>query len=157
MNKPLRPANTDGTYCYSVGKSLRRNETCTTAPIPTMQAEADAKRFEPSPGLLTVYVVRKRWGDAKNVVRLTPNQGSAVTIVPESFVRLRLTPGTNKLAAAWDEGNTALEVTGKAGEVVFVELIGSVWSWGSSYRLEQGSAAASRERALGLRLVADIG
>ncbi|MFD2454517.1 hypothetical protein [Ideonella paludis] len=62
MNKPLRPANTDGTYCYSVGKSLRRNETCTTAPIPTMQAEADAKRFEPSPGLLTVYVVRKRWG-----------------------------------------------------------------------------------------------
>ena len=157
MNKPLRPANTDGTYCYSVGKSLRRNETCTTAPIPTMQAEAEAKRFEPSPGLLTVYVVRKRWGDAKNVVRLTPNQGSAVTMVPESFVRLRLTPGTNKLAAAWDEGNTALEVTGKAGEVVFVELIGSVWSWGSSYRLEQGSAAASRERALGLRLVADIG
>ncbi len=128
MSKPLRPANADGTYCYSVGKSLRRNETCTTAPIPTAQAEADAKRFEPSPGLLTVYVVRKRWGDAKNVVRLIPNQGSAAMMVPESFVRLRLTPGTNKLAAVWDEGSTDIEISGKAGELVFVKLIGSVWS-----------------------------
>ncbi|MBN8486938.1 hypothetical protein KAK06_02125 [Ideonella sp. 4Y11] len=157
MSKPVRPANADGTYCYAVGRSLSRKLTCTTAPIPSQQVEAEAKRFEATPGLLTVYVVRKRWGDARNVVRLTVDRDPAVATVPESFVRLRLKPGAHQMVAEWDEGRAALDITGKAGEVVFVELIGSVWSWGSSYRLESGNPAESRARALGLRLVADIG
>ena len=157
MTKPMRPANADGTYCFATGKSYSRKLTCTTAPIPSEQVEMAAKRFEAAPDRLTVYVVRKRWGDARNVVRLTPDLGSVIATVPESFVRLRLKPGSHTLAADWDEGSTTLDVTGKAGEVMFIELIGSVWSWGSSYRLEIGDPAESRARALGLRLVADIG
>ena len=157
MSKPVRPANADGTYCHAIGKWHSRKLTCTTAPIPSEQAEAEAKQFQAAPGLLTIYVVRKRWGDARNVVRLKPDLGSVIVTVPDSFVRLRLKPGSHTLAADWDEGSTALDVTGKAGEVVFIELIGSVWSWGSSYRLEIGDPAGSRARALGLRLVADIG
>jgi len=157
MSKPVRPANADGTYCYAIGKWHSRKLTCTTAPIPSQQAEAEAKRFEAAAGLLTVYVVRKRWGDARNVVRLTVDRDPAVATVPESFVRLRLKPGAHQLVVEWDEGRAALDIAGAAGEMMFVELIGSVWSWGSSYRLESGNPTESRARALGLRLVADIG
>ena len=114
-------------------------------------------RFEATPGMLTVYVVRKRWGDTSNLVRLTPDTGPAIATVPESFIRLRLMPGSHSLTANWDEGSSSLEIAGAAGEVLFVELVGSVWAWGSSYRLERGDSIESRARAVPLRLVADVG
>lgn len=157
MTKPLRPANADGSYCFRIGKSYRPTLTCTSAPIPSEQIEADAKRFEPTPGKLTVYLVRKRWGDAKNLVRVGSDGVPAVELVPESFARWRLPAGSHRLSVTWAEGSAHLDVTGAAGEVVFVEVIGSVWVWGSNYRLERGDAAESRRRAETLRLVADVG
>ena len=157
MTKPVRPANADGTYCFAIGKSYSRKLTCTTAPIPSEQVETAAKRFEAAPDRLTVYVVRKRWGDVRNAVRLTPDLGPAIVTVPESLVRLRLKPGLHTLAADWDEGRASIDIAGAAGEVVFVELAGSVWSWGSSYRLERGEPTESRARAAPLRVVADVG
>lgn len=157
MTKPLRSANADGTYCFRIGKSYRPTLTCTPTPIPSEAVEADAKRFEPSPGKLTVYLVRKRWGDAKNLVRIGREGAPAVDMVPESFVRWRLPAGSHRLTVTWPEGSAVLDITGVAGEVVFVEVIGSVWAWGSTYRLERGEAADSRQRAAQLRLVADVG
>lgn len=157
MTKPMRPPNADGTYCFAIGKWYQRKLTCTTSPIPSEQMETAAKRFEATPGMLTVYVVRKRWGDTVNVVRLTPDTGSTIVTVPESFVRLRLKPGSHTLAADWDEGRASLDIAGAAGEVLFVELVGSVWTWGSTYRLERGDPAESRARVAPLRLVADVG
>jgi hypothetical protein len=157
MTKPLRPANADGTYCFRIGKSYRPTLTCTPAPVPLESIEADAKRFEAAPGKLTVYVVRKRWGDAKNVVRVSSDGASSVDTVPESFARWRLPAGSHRLAVTWSEGSASLDISGAAGEVVFVEVIGSVWVWGSNYRLERGDAAESRQRAMSLRLVADVG
>ena len=155
MSKPLRPPQPDGRYCFSFGKYYQRKLTCTTAPIPSAAVEADAKRFEPAAGLLTVYVVRKRWGDAINQVRLAADGGAQVVTTPESFVRLRLKPGVHKLSIAWPDGATSLDVSGEAGEVQFVEVVGSVWTWGSTYRLERGDPADSRKRIANLRLVAD--
>ncbi len=157
MTKPLRPANADGTYCYRIGKSYRPKLTCTSAPIPSETVESDAKRFEPAPGKLTVFLVRKRWGDTANVVRISSSGTSSVDTVPESFARWRLPAGSHRLTVTWPEGSASLDVSGVAGEVVFVEVIGSAWVWGSSYRLERGDAAESRQRAVSLRLVADIG
>lgn len=118
MTKPMRPANADGTYCFATGKSYSRKLTCTTAPIPSKQVETAAKRFEAAPDRLTVYVVRKRWGDARNAIRLTPDMGAASVTVPESLVRLRLKPGSHTLAADWDEGRASIDIGGAAGEVV---------------------------------------
>lgn len=157
MTKPLRPANADGTYCFRIGKRYRPTLTCTPVPIPSESIEADAKRFEGAAGKLTVYVVRKRWGDAKNVVRVSSDGASSVDTVPESFARWRLPAGSHRLAVTWTEGSATLDIAGASGEVVFVEVIGSVWAWGSNYRLERGDATESRQRALPLRLVADIG
>lgn len=157
MTKPLRPANAGGTYCYRIGRSYRPTLTCTPTPIPSEQVEADVKRFEPTQGKLTIYLVRKRWGDSKNVVRISADGAPAVDTVPESFARWRLPAGSRRLTVTWPEGSATLDITGAAGEVVFVEVIGSVWAWGSNYRLERGDAAESRLRALPLRLVADLG
>jgi hypothetical protein len=49
-----------------------------------------------------------------------------------------------------------LAVTGAAGDVRVVELVGSVWTWGSTYRLEHGDLAEGRTRVARLRLVADV-
>lgn len=157
MTKPLRPANADGTYCFRIGKSYRPTLTCTPAPIPSEQVEADAKRFEPNPGKLTVYLVRKRWGDAKHVVRVASDGAPPVDLVPESFARWQLPAGSHRLTVTWPEGSANLDIAGAAGEVHFVEVIGSVWVWGSTYRLERGDATESRQRAAPLRLVADVG
>lgn len=157
MTKPLRPANADGTYCFRIGKSYRPKLTCTPSPIPTAQVEADAKRFEPTSDKLTVYLVRKRWGDTQNLVRIGREGGPAVDMVPESFARWRLPAGHHRLTVTWPEGSATLDISGGAGEMVFVEVIGSVWAWGSDYRLERGDAAESRQRAVALRLVADVG
>lgn len=157
MTKPLRPANADGIYCFRIGKPPRPSLTCTPAPIPSAAIEADAKRFEPVPDKLTIYLVRKRWGDAANLVRISSSGASAVDTVPESFARWRLPAGSHRLTVTWPEGSASLDVTGAAGEVVFIEVIGHAWTWGGNYRLERGDAAESRRRAMPLRLVADVG
>lgn len=156
MTKPMQPANSDGTYCFGTGKWYRRKLTCTPTPIPPESVEVEAKRFEPAPGLLTVYVVRKRWGDVINQVRLAVDNGAPVVTTPESFVRLRLQPGPHRFTAAWSEGSTELVVSGAAGEVRVVELVGSVWAWGSTYRLDHGDVSEGRNRVARLRLIADL-
>lgn len=156
VTKPMRPANPDGTYCFAFGKWYRRTLTCTPTPIPPESVETEAKRFEPAVDRLTVYVIRKRWADAINQVRLTVDNGAPVVTTPKSFVRLRLQPGPHTFAATWSEGSTELVVSGAAGEVRVVELVGSVWAWGSTYRLDSGDLVEGRNRIASLRLIADV-
>lgn len=156
MTKPMQPANADGTYCFATGKWHSRKLTCTPTPIPTAAVETEAKRLEPAADALTLYVVRKSWGDTINQVQLALDDGGPVATTPESFVRLRVRPGSHRLTATWPEGTAALAVTGAAGEVKLVELVGSVWAWGSTYRLDSGDAAELRTRVAPLRMVADV-
>lgn len=156
MTKPPRPANADGSYCFRIGKTYRQKLTCTAEPVPTAAAEEQAKQFEGTAGALTIYVLRKRWDDASNRVPLVVDGRARILTIPESLVRIRLTPGDHRLALEW--GGRILEqpVSGAGGEVRFVELVGSVWSWTSSYHWEEGSLANSRERALRSKLIADL-
>jgi hypothetical protein len=155
--RPLQRANADGTYCYRPGKSYSRTRTCTASPIPSEQTEAAAKRFEAASGRLTVYLVRNRWADSKGIVEVASETGSSVDTVPASFVRWQFPPGNHTLKATWSNGTRSLDISGMAGDIVYVELVGAAWSWGSKYRLERGEAAESRQRAASLRMVADIG
>ena len=157
MTKPLRPANADGTYCHRWGRAYRPTFTCTPTAIPPAAIEAQAKLFEPVPGLLTVYVVRKRWGDGLFRMRVSTEGVPPIDLVPETFARLKLSPGRHRLTLTWPDGSTDLEVSGAASDVVFVEVVGIAWAWGSNFRLEVGKPAESRERAANLRLVADVG
>jgi hypothetical protein len=156
-SSPGQRANADGTYCYRAGKSYRRGVTCTPSSIPTQQVEAAAKQFAAAADRLTVYVVRNRWADSKDVVRIESDSSPSVDTVPQSFVRLRLPAGRHSLTAIWPDGTSGLEIAGRDGEIVYVELVGVAWSWGSKYRLRVGEPAESRQRAERLRLVADAG
>ena len=76
----------------------------------------------------------KRWADAVNRIDMRVDGVAPVTTVPESLVRLRLAPGRHRLALSWNGIDVTTVVEGRAGEVRFVEIVGSVWAWGSSYR-----------------------
>ncbi len=144
--------NDQGQFYYRAGKS--RTRTCTTEPVPPQLVEADVKRFKPDAGRLTVFVVRKRWGDAVNRIDLRVDGVAPVTTVPESFVRLRLAPGRHQFTMTWNGVNVSTAVEGRAGEVRIVEIVGSVWAWGSSYTWEVDDEAGARKRAMTSRLIA---
>jgi hypothetical protein len=156
MSKPLAPVNADGTYCHSIGRRPRNKLTCTPQPVPAPNVEAQAKRFEPTGDALTIYVVRRSWGDASRPAVISLDAGARVATIPESLVRMRVKPGRHSLSVEWDGRSAEHVLTGAAGEVRFVELVGSFWSWGGEYRWEEGTPQASRPRALASKLIADL-
>ena len=151
--RPLKPP--DDRYCFRVKTKTGSKPTCTPAAVPDLAADAQAKKFEPVPGSLVVYLVRRRWGDVVNVVNVGVDGGALGATTPASFVRLILTPGSHRLGYEWKKGKGDLELRGDAGQVLFVELIGSLWFWNEWYRLEMADASI-RDRAIKSRLVADV-
>ena len=151
----LRPVNDDGTYCFRVNNKSR-HPTCTMAAIPAAAIENQAKLFQPDAGALTLYVVRKRWSDAINLVSVTVGSQRAAFTVPDSFVRLRLAPGTHRVSTTWDGKVLEQSVAGHRGDIAVVELVGTAMNGRSRYRLERSDLPSSRKRILESRLVADL-
>lgn len=156
MTKPVRPVNPDGTYCYRIGKSYRPKLTCTPSAVPSDAVEAEAKRFDPDPSSLTVYVLRRSWGDASVVVPVMVDGARGAATIPESLVRLRLAPGKHRLSAVWDGQARDITVEGLTGDVQLVELKGSGWVWGNKFRWQAAQLEDVRERAQASKLVADV-
>ena len=150
---PRKPP--DGRYCYWGRTAVGSRPVCTPGAVPDAAADARAKRFEAVPGRLVVFVVRHRWADTLNVVDLGIDEVPPIATVPASLVRLEMTPGTHRLRFEWKKGKGELEVRGDADQVLFVDLVGSLWAWNEWYRLEQGEPSI-RDRALKCRLVADL-
>lgn len=156
VSKPPLRLTEHGAACYRAGRGLRRRRTCTPYAVPGADVEADAKRFAPAPDRLTVYLVRQRWADSRNLVEVSLDSAPAVATVPRSFLRLRMPPGSHRIVANWPKGSTALELDGVAGDVAYVELRSSFWAWDSTYTLEVADAASAQGRVSKLRLVADV-
>ena len=156
MTPPARRVETDGTYCYRIGKSYRQKLTCTAVPVPPDAVEASAKRFEPSPGAAMLYIVRRRWGDTANRVPVSIDDRPLVVTIPDSLVRVRLKPGNHQAALDWEGKRQVKSFTVAAGEVLFVEVDGSVWAWGANYGWAEPDAAGARKRASKSKLIADF-
>ena len=153
---PARPTEADGTYCHRIGKSYRQKLTCTALPVPTGAVETDAKRFDSTADAGTLYIVRRRWGDTANRVPVLIDDRPAVLTIPDSMARVRLRPGEHQVVIEWEGSRHVMSVKARAGEVMFIEVVGSVWSWGSTYRWAEPDADGARRRALRSKLVADI-
>ena len=138
--------------CFRVGKAKK---SCMTEKGPTAGQQSDARRFEASPQLLTIYVVRDRWADATHMVPIEVDGRPAQTL-PQSFVRARVAAGRHLLRLSFGGTSHSIEVEGRAGEVVVVDLAGSVWSWSTSFRWEAAASAGVRERLQRARLTGDI-
>jgi hypothetical protein len=132
-----------------------RRTVCTPEPVPSAAVEADAKRFEPTAGLLTVYVVRSAWADAVRPLAITVDGEAQIGTLPRSLIRLRLAPGAHQLAFEWDERVHGFAVTGEAGELRIVELAGSSAPLDRPYHWSDADPAGAKLRARTTRLVAD--
>ncbi|CAN7766213.1 hypothetical protein LJR039_007319 [Pseudorhodoferax sp. LjRoot39] len=143
-------------HCYQSKVDRYRKGPCTTAPAPSLAADAEAKLFEADPTLLTVYVVRQNWGDGANVLKLDVDGGPAIETLPDTMVRMRLKPGRHDLTFAYEGLRRETRVEGAAGELRFVRLRGTSWAWGSTYEWANEPQAEIRERARKTRLVADL-
>ncbi len=141
-------------HCYKTNKG--RVIACTKLPAPSLNADAEAKRFAPDPKVLTVYVVRRNWGDGRNFVKVQADSGPAVETLPDTMVRLKLRPGTHTIAFEFEGARQSKSVEGKAGDVRFVRIDGVVWSWKSTYEWADEPEEKIRERARKARLVADL-
>lgn len=141
-------------HCHKTNKG--RVIACTQAPAPSPNADAEAKRFTPDLNALTVYVVRRNWGDSHHFVKVQADGGPAVDTLPDTMVRLKLKPGRHRIAFEFEGRGQSATVEGNAGEMRFVRIEGMVWAWKSTYEWASEPEAAIRERALEARLVADV-
>lgn len=141
-------------YCHKTNKG--RVIACTTAPVPSLNADAQAKQFAPDQNALTVYVVRRNWGDGRNVVNVRADDGAAVETLPNTMVRFKLKPGSHTIAFDAEGQRATTSVAGNAGELRFVRIDGMVWAWKSTFTWATESEDSIRERALKARLFADL-
>lgn len=154
MTPPVQDPAAEAPYCHKTNKG--RVIACTKVPAPSLNADADAKRFAPDPGALTVYVVRRNWADGGNFVKVQVDDGPAVETLPNTMVRAKLKPGTHTIAFEFEGQRKTTTIDGKAGDVRFVRIDGVVWSWKSTYDWATEAEPSIRERALKARLVADL-
>lgn len=141
-------------HCYKTNKG--RVIACTSTPVPSLNADAEAKRFAPDPNALSVYVVRRNWGDGRNFVKVYPDGGPGIETLPDTMIRFKFKPGQHTIAFEFEGKRQSTTVQGRAGDVRFVRVDGTVWSWKSSYEWVAEPEAAIRERAVKARLVADV-
>jgi hypothetical protein len=94
--------------------------------------------------------------DAINLVAVSIGGRTRVTTIPESVIRVRLNPGAHRVWLEWEGRSIEHLVSGRAGQLQFLELVGSVWSWGINYRWEEGTPESSWPRALAFKVIADI-
>lgn len=156
MTEPISHLQADGTYCYRVGRSHRPTLTCTTTAVPSDAMEVDAKRFLPSPGAVTLYLVRRRWADDVNRVPVTIDGRTAVQTIPRSVIRVRTPPGDVEVSFELDGRTERKRVSAESGELVFLEIEGSVWEWGATYRWDDSDAVGAKQRATKSKLIADL-
>lgn len=157
MTRPVRSVNADGSYCYQLGKPTWHRLTCTPGPIPPAAVEEQAMLFQPEAATLTVYVVRRRWADTKQVISVkVDDRPQTLATIPRSLLRLRLSPGSHCLAFDWQGKSFETRVEGGAGDIRFVELVGASWFWGTTFEWEASNPEGARRRAVASKLVADV-
>lgn len=151
---PKPSSDQSRTYCLKVRRTSRT--VCTPERIPSANAEAQAKRFDSVPGLLTVYVVRSNLFDSERLVSVTLNRTTQIGTLPNSLIRMRLTPSDHVIEFDWDGRTNRYVIHGSAGDVRFVDLTCSWFPFLPSYGWSDIDQAGARVRARKSRLVADI-
>jgi hypothetical protein len=129
---------------------------CTGCPGAEPERGCRGQALRADPNALTVYVVRRNWGDGRNFVKVQVDDGAAVETLPDTMVRYRLKPGSHSIAFEAEGQRSVLNVAGKASEVRFVRIDGVVWAWKSTFSWATESEDSIRKRALKARLIADV-
>lgn len=156
VSTPAPDRTKEAVHCYKSKLEHYKRGPCTSGPVPSLDADAMAKRFEPDPDAFVVYVVRQSWADGTNLVHVRADTGAEIETLPDTLVRLRLRPGAHTLSLAYDGQREQIRTSGSAGDVKLLRLAGSGWSWHVKYQWAEEPADELRVRALRTRLVADV-
>lgn len=147
-------SSVEAPYCYKTSKG--RAIACTRVPAPSLNADAQAKRFTPDPNAFTVYVVRRNWGDGGHFVKISADNAMAAETLPNTMVRFKLKPGTHTFTLDFEGERQVATVDGKAGDLRFLRIDGTVWAWKSTFVWATDGEDAIRNRAYKARLVSDL-
>lgn len=150
------PVATAARDAYCVKTVLRQQTVCIPGGVPQVSVERDAKRFEPTPGLLTVYIVRAHPYDNMRLLSVSVNGGAPMPTLRYSLIRLRLPPGAHVVSYQSIGQQYEHTVQGSAGEVRWVELTAENASFARRIHWSDTDKAGAMARARGARLVADV-
>ena len=140
-------------YCHT---DRGRNAYCTKENAPSLSKDEEAKQFPSDPGALTVYVVRY-WGDGHHPLEILIDGTTSMETVPNSMIRLRLTPGSHRISFAVAGKSYDRTVNGLTGDVKLLGVTGTDWSWGSSsHAWADDSDDQVKRQARRSRLIKDV-
>jgi hypothetical protein len=140
-------------YCH---KDRGMHAFCTKEVAPSLQRDAESKQFASVPDAFTVYVVRY-WGDGHHPMDISVNGGTSLETVPNSMIRLRLKAGEHLIAFKVSGRSTNQKVSGVAGEVRLLGIVGSDWPWGNSHHeWSDDPEDQVKRKAMHSRLIKDI-
>ena len=148
-------------YCYRYKHGTPpynkpRYRVCTTHPVPSPDADSHAKRFEPTPGMATVYLIRNNWGDTKERLPIEVDGRPAADTVPRSMLKVVLPPGKHVLDYQRHGTRFSQPLELSAGEVRFVSLDTRGWLWGKEFAWALPEPSYAKELARQTRLVAEM-
>lgn len=146
----------EGTFCYRSKLEHYIKGPCVTEGVPSLQEDALAKKLQPHPSLLTVYVVRQNLADGQDVVKVIADGAATIHTLPDTMARLRFKPGAHTLAFLFEEQQGVVEVEGHAGDVKFVRLRGAGFAWAVQYEWFNSTEQVTRDSLQRTRLVADV-
>ncbi|MBL0123783.1 MAG: hypothetical protein IPP88_14005 [Betaproteobacteria bacterium] len=128
---------------------------CTTDPIPSLQQESMAKRFEGDPSRQIVWVVRNAKYDAYDKVSVSVN-GIQIKMLHDTVARFALMPGSHHITALHRSSEVGkLAIDGKAGEQIFVEVHPDIGIFSTDFSLRQLSDEEGRRKVLASKLILD--
>ncbi len=142
----------DGRYCFRISK----RKVCTADPVPSVEAEAKAKQFQPLPDRQVVWLVRNAHLDPVGKVSVSVN-GMKVEMLPFTVSRFELAPGSYQIAATYRSNNVGdITATGIAGEQQFVEVFADVGLFDTYFSLRAISNVEGRRKVSTGKLIADV-
>jgi hypothetical protein len=128
---------------------------CTNEVAPSLQHDAEAKQFASVPDALTIYVVRY-WGDGHHPMEISFNGGEPIETVPDSMIRLRVKAGEHRISFKVDGNSFERKISGVAGEVRLLGIVGTDWPWGnSSHAWSDDPEDQVKRKAMRSRLIKD--
>lgn len=146
----------DGRPCVTFRKTYQLHRMCSDRPAPAAAAAQEALRFEPAAdaGLLWVHWL-SRSGFTRPLT-LSLDGVPMAPLLPGGAVRLRVSPGSHRLAVECQGGSAQARLEVAAGELRFMEVDGApAWlARACAWRPEDSAGAAARLRSA--RLTADI-
>ncbi|MDX2219708.1 MAG: hypothetical protein SF172_11855 [Burkholderiales bacterium] len=111
-----RPTD-ESRWCYQQAK----RKLCTSGPVPSLKADAEAKTFQPAAERQRVYIYRDNFWDADGIAIVSIGD-TEFRLLPHSFVLADLPKGAYALRVRSSSQQSARVVDVAPGDLGFVEV-----------------------------------